>query len=204
MDRRTTIKWVVAASAVWPILSRRVQADSALRPRGNRTDPNLLSTYHAGELWPLTLTAEQRDLARILADIIVPADEHSPSASAVGVVDFIDEWVSAPYPGHRRDQKIILDGLAWMDAEAQRRVNKTFKSLTSSEQAAICDTICAMPPAGNSTQAAASFFALFRDLTAGGFYSTPGGRTDLKYIGNKPLERFDGPPLELLKALGLS
>ncbi len=203
MDRRTTIKWVVAASAVWPLYSRLVQAGSAPTARGVGTDPNLLPLYRAGELWPLTLTHEQRELAHILADIIIPADAHSPSASAVGVVDFIDEWVSAPYSEHQRDQKVILDGLAWLDAQALRRFHKSFKALDSTEQASICDTICAQLPAPSSLQSATSFFALFRDLTAGGFYTTPVGRIDLNYIGNKPLERFDGPPLELLKTLGL-
>lgn len=202
MDRRTTIKWVVAASAVWPLFSR-VQAGSAPTARGVGTDPNLLPHYRVGELWPLTLTVEQRALASILSDIIIPTDEHSPSASAVGVVDFIDEWVSAPYSEHQRDQKIILDGLAWMDAEALRRFHKLFKELGSTAQATICDTICTQSPTGGSLQLAVSFFALFRDLTAGGFYSTPVGRNDLNYVGNKALERFDGPPLELLKTLGL-
>jgi hypothetical protein len=45
--------------------------------------------------------------------------------------------------------------------------------------------------------------ARYRDLTAGGFYTTPAGRKDLEYIGNVPLTRFDGPPPALLGALGL-
>ncbi|HYP15660.1 MAG TPA: hypothetical protein VEQ65_00505, partial [Opitutus sp.] len=50
----------------------------------------------------------------------------------------------------------------------------------------------------------AAFFARFRDLTAGGFYTTPQGMKDLGYIGNVPLPSFDGPPPELLKKLGLA
>jgi hypothetical protein len=44
---------------------------------------------------------------------------------------------------------------------------------------------------------------LNRDLTAGGFYSTPAGRKDLNFIGNVPLARFDGPPPALLETLDL-
>ena len=47
------------------------------------------------------------------------------------------------------------------------------------------------------------FFARYRDLTVGGFYSTPAGHQDLGYIGNVALPRFDGPPPELLRKLGL-
>ena len=50
-----------------------------------------------------------------LCDVVIPADDRSPSASAVGVTDFIDEFVSAPYPDNVRDGKKILEGLAWLD-----------------------------------------------------------------------------------------
>jgi hypothetical protein len=163
----------------------------------------LVATYRPGELWPLTFTAAERRLAAILADIIIPADEHSASASSVGVVDFIDEWVSAPYPRHQEDRTAVKDGLAWLDAEAGRRFGKVFSDLDSTSQHGICDDICDESRAAAEHADAAKFFALFRDLTAGGFYSTPAGRKDLNYIGNVPLARFEGPPAELIKALGL-
>lgn len=204
MDRRTTIKWVLAASATWPLLGRTPGAPAAVPVLGYGTDPNLLTVYHPGELWPLTLTPPQRHLAGILADIVIPADEHSPSASAVGVVEFIDEWVSAPYPTQQPDRAIVLEGLAWLDAEAGRRFAKAFADLGAGEQRSICDDICDESRATGARRDAARFFARFRDLTAGGFYSTPAGRKDLDYIGNVPMARFDGPPRELLRRLGLT
>ena len=205
MDRRTTIKWVLAAGAAWPLRrSGAVRADSGVAARGYGTDPKLTVDYHPGELWPLTFTAAQRELAAILADIVIPADDHSPSASAVGVVEFIDEWVSAPYPRHQHDQPIVLGGFAWLDAESVRRSGKKFSELDVGKQHAICDDICDKSRATAERGDAAGFFALYRDLTAGGFYSTPVGRKDLKFIGNVPLAKFDGPPAELLMALKLS
>jgi Gluconate 2-dehydrogenase subunit 3 len=204
MDRRTTIKWVLAASASWPLLDNRdARADSAPAAHGYGTDPNLVADYKPGEIWPLTLTAAQRRLAAILADIIIPADEHSPSATAVGVVEFIDEWVSAPYPVQQRDRARVLEGFAWLDAEAARRFSKGFAELTAPEQRGICDDICDTARATPARVSAARFFALYRDLTSGAFYSTPAGRKDLQFIGNVRLARFDGPPPDLLKALGL-
>ncbi|MGC2031610.1 MAG: gluconate 2-dehydrogenase subunit 3 family protein, partial [Steroidobacteraceae bacterium] len=167
------------------------------------TDPDLVANYHPGELWPLTLTASERRLAGILADIIIPADEHSPSASAVGVVEFIDEWVSAPYPAQQRDRTLVLDGFAWLDEEAARRSGKGFADLDTPLQHGICDDICDESRAAAERRAAARFFALYRDLTAGGFYSSPAGRKDLDFIGNVPLARFEGPPPALLRALNL-
>lgn len=204
MDRRTTVKWMLAASAAWPLLGRHAAgAEVAVTAQGYGTDPNLLTVYHPGDLWPLTLTAAQRKLAGTVADLIIPADERSPSASAVGVVEFIDEWVSAPYPRNQRDRGIVLYGFEWLDAEAARRFGRAFTELGAGEQRAICDEICDESRAASASRDAARFFALYRDLTAGGFYSTPVGRKDLGYIGNVPQARFDGPPPELLRKLNL-
>jgi hypothetical protein len=204
MDRRTSIKWVMAAGATWPLLRPgEAAATSPLQAQGYGTDPKLIKEYHPGELWPLTLTAPQRRLARALCDLILPADDHSPAASEVGVVDFIDEWVSAPYPGCQRDRPMVLAGFAWLDAEASRRFAKEFSALVPGDQRAICDDICELSRATAARREAAQFFARYRDLTAGGFYSTPVGRRDLGYLGNVPLARFEGPPADLLKKLGL-
>lgn len=205
MDRRTTIKWVLAASAAWPLAARRLAwgGAEAHSPHGYGTDPDLRPAYHPGELWPLTLTDPQRRLATLLSDLIIPADEHSPSASAVGVVDFIDEWVSAPYPANQQGRPIVLAGFMWLDAEAGRRFSRDFTHLSPGEQRSICDDICSEPRAAPSRREAAHFFALYRDLTAGGFYSTPVGRKDLGYIGNVALPGFAGPPTALLRKLNL-
>lgn len=204
MDRRTTIKWVLAASAAWPVMDARIVAAARPATSGYGTDPSLTRDYRPGELWPLTFTPGQRRLVATLADLIVPADPHSPAASAVGVVDFIDEWVSAPYPQSRRDRPLVLEGLTWLDAESSRRFGRAFAALAAHQQVLICDDICAPARAAAAHQGAARFFARFRDLTSGAFYSTAAGRKDLGYIGNVPLTSFDGPPAALLAKLNLS
>ena len=221
-DRRTTIKLIIAAAAGMPAL--RARATYKLEPgasapgpvrdfeptlQGYGPDPDLIKAYEKGAFWPLTLSAEQKLLAASLSDLIIPADEHSPSASAVGVVDFIDEWVSAPYPQQREDRETVLNGFAWLDGEAQRRSeararsDQSFARLREAEQRAICDRICDASRAAADLQRPAQFFATYRNLTAAGFYTTLAGRKDLKYIGNVALTHFDGPPVELLKRLGL-
>jgi hypothetical protein len=208
MDRRTTIKWMLAASASMPLLGRRVTgvaASSALpQTQGYGTDPDLTKIYQPGDVWPLQLTPAQRRTAAALCDLIIPADSVSPSASSVGVVDFLAEWVSAPYPHQQADRAIILDGLAWMDVEGMRRFGKDFAVLDDTQQHSICDEICFEQKAQPAFAQAARFFARYRDLTAGGYYTTPAGRKDLQYVGNVALKSFEGPPLELLQKLGLS
>ncbi len=212
MDRRTTIRWVLASVCAWPLRHARGApsadaAASASAPaaagRGYGTDPDLLKSYHPGDVWALTLSGPQRQLAAALCDLIIPADAHSPAASAVGVVDFIDEWLSAPYPQCQRDRPIVLEGFGWLEAEAARRFGKGFIVLTAVEQTAMCDEICDAAHVAPEQAGAARFFALYRDLTAAGFYSTPLGRKDLGYVGNVPLTHFEGPPPEILRKLDL-
>jgi hypothetical protein len=213
MDRRTTIKWVLAASASAPFLKGLAFGREAFAAgagahvpaaTGYGTDPKLLNTFKPGELWPLTFTPAQRRTATALSDLIIPADDTSPSASAVGVVDFLDEWISAPYKNQRRDRKILLDGFKWLDRESAKRFSEPFAALSATQQRAICDDICYVAKAAHRFAGAAKFFARYRDLTAGGFYSTPAGRKDLQYVGNTPLKSFEGPPLEVLKKVGLA
>jgi hypothetical protein len=205
MDRRTTLKWVLAAGAAWPMMAHRGALANPPSPlHGYGTDPDLSVNSHPGEPWPLTMNDAQRQFAGVLSDIIIPADEFSPSASAAGVVDFIDEWVSAPYPSFLRDRGIVLGGFAWLDEESRRRFGKDFMAIDSGRQLRICDDICDPARAAAPLRDAAQFFTRYRDLTAGAFYSSPSGRKDLNYIGNVPLATFDGPPLALLKSLGLA
>jgi hypothetical protein len=213
MDRRTSIKWMRAAAASVPSLRNYAFGGEPLASSatarlpsksGYGTDPNLVNTYKPGELWPLTFTAKQRKTATALSDLIIPADDMSPSASAVGVIEFIDEWISAPYKPNRKDRQVVLEGFGWLDRESTKRFSKPFAALDPAQQGAICDDICHAAKAKPKFVNAAKFFARYRDLTAGGFYTTPEGRKDLQYVGNMPLKSFEGPPLEALKKAGLA
>ncbi len=194
LDRRTAIKWVMAASAALRLPSVSFDALAAVpAAKGYGKDPDLMKVYASGDLWPLTLTKEQRATATALSDLIIPADGTSPAASSVNVVDFIDEWISAPYPEHAVDRKTVVDGLAAIDAEAQRRFGATFAKLSASQMSAIADAM-----------SADAFFIRYRGLTAGGFYTTPVGMKDLKYVGNVAMPAFEGATPEILKRLGLA
>ncbi|HSI52145.1 MAG TPA: gluconate 2-dehydrogenase subunit 3 family protein [Ideonella sp.] len=203
MQRRESLQWMLAAATL-PAWSPSGAAVPKPGPTGYGTDPDLVKTYRAGELWPLTFSERQRRCAEALCAVIIPADEHSPSAAELQVHQFIDEWVSAPYPDHVKDKALIVQGLAWMDAEAGRRFRKPFAEASLAQQQAICDDICIMAARSSPRLAKpAGFFARFRDLTAGGFYTSPQGMRDLGFVGNTPSETFDGPPPEVLKIVGI-
>ena len=204
IDRREAIKWIVAATTTVSLLNFRSFGAPPRAVTGYGTDPNLMKDYKPGDLWPLTFTPEQHRTVAALCDVIIPADDKSPSASSLGVPDFIDEWISAPYPGQQADRKEILGGLAWLDTESKERFGKAFADLSQKQMCNICDDICFVPRAKGKYKTAARFFARFRNLSAGGFYTTPQGWKDVQYVGNVALAKFDGPPPEVLKYLNLT
>lgn len=197
--RRDTLAWLMRAlslTAAGPAAAYAAQ-DAPLAPgpaRGYGKDPDLC---HPVRPWPLTLDKTQTQAVTRLADLILPADEHSPSASAVGVPAFVDEWVSAPYPAQQRDRTVVLSGLARLDQAAGGR----FADLSDERAGAMLDRICD-PKTAQDPQGAA-FFQRFKSICMLGFYTTPEGWADLGYVGNRPQASFPDPPPEVLARLGI-
>ena len=198
LSRRDALKRVIGLSIALSALDMPAFAQTNVRGIG--TDPNLLKKEIP---WPRVLTDGEKRIVTALADIIIPADEHGPAASAVGVPDFIDEWVSAPYEQQQTDLKAMRKGFAWIDAEAQKRFGKGFADADAAQQTALLDDIVA--EGTDARKQAHGFFTLFRDRAAGGYYSTPEGWKAIGYVGNLPIAGdFPGPPPEVLKHLGLA
>jgi hypothetical protein len=196
LTRREAIRRILVATALASQLD--LESFGKEQEAGIGWDPTLLKKEIP---WPRVLTDAEKQTVTVLADIIIPADEHGPAASAVGVPDFIDEWVSAPYDPQRADLKTIREGLAWFEAEAKRRHGKRFSEIAAGEQTVLLDAV--LVQGSSERKAAYGFFKLFRDRVAGGYYSTPEGWKALGYMGNVPQIAFEGPPTEALKHLGL-
>ncbi|MBC52436.1 MAG: Tat pathway signal protein [Gammaproteobacteria bacterium] len=209
LPRRTVIKWFVAVAASLQLGDAQVfgaepgPGEPVITANGYGKDPLLNQTHNPGDLWPLTLSPAQRAAAIALADVILPADNLGPAASQLRCVDFLDEWVSAPYPAQLRDRELVLPGLDWLDVEAGRRFGDVFASLTLAQQQAICDDICFEPRAGENFKTAARFFSRFRSLAAAAYYATTAGWEAIGYVGNQPSLTYDGPPDEVLARLGV-
>ena len=208
MDRRMALKVMAVAAATPGLASCSSGAEQGQPARnvlaaGTAADRDLLAPVIP---WERVLTQDELDTLAVLCDVIIPADNRSPSASSVGAHHYIDEWVSAPYDGMRRDQVLIRGGLVWLDAEAGRRFGQgtRFRDLDSARRDQICADIAHVPDARPGFEAGARFFARVRDLTAGAFWTTQEGMQDLQYIGNVPLARWDPPPREVLEHLGLA
>ncbi len=210
LDRRSALKLFAtgaATAASTPIQAQEAPKSTAPQdpalpgPRLTATDPNLLEP--AKNLWPLLLTRSELETASCLADMILPADEKSPSASAVGVPAFLNEWISAPYPDQVKDRELIRGGLSWLNTESFKRGGQDFYASSPQERQALCEEICHPVQAKPEYRFGAKFFDRFRDLCLTGFYTSQAGREDLGYQGNMPMPKFTGPPPAVLKHVGL-
>lgn len=199
LSRREAVSRMLAAAATISLLDFQAFGVPGL-PTSIGTDPNLRAKIIP---WDRVLTEAEMKTVTALCDVIIPADDKSPAASALGVPDFINEWVSAPYAQQVADREQVRKGLAWLEAEATKRFQAAFSALDEKQQQAICDDLCFVPKAKPEHREAAEFFAKMRNLAAGGFYTTPEGWKDLGYIGNVAMAEFPGPPPEVLAHLGL-
>jgi hypothetical protein len=203
LNRRQAMKLVAAAAATISILDRQTfgAGPTVAQPYGR--DALLTKIYQPGDFWPLTFTREQKLTAKALADLILPADDQSPAASEVGAVEFVDEWISAPYATQQGDRKEVLEGFVWLDAESRKRYSKEFAALRTEQQTAIADDISLLGKSKPEHQQGERFFAKFRNLVAGAYYATQKGWKDVGYVGNVPLLKFTGPPKEVRDRLGV-
>jgi len=218
ISRRVTLAWFAAASA-GPLVLEGCAAPAPPAPPppaapvslwkdltparvtapGYGYDPNLNKPVIP---WPLTLDEQQRGVLRIAADMMLPADTHSPSGSALHIDAFLDEWFSAPYPLQQADRRLILSGLAWMDAESLERFKVTFAQASDAQRREIFDLVAFRAKVQPGYRRAAQFFVRLRALMLGGFYSQPEGIADIGYKGNNPTPgMFPGPPPEALAHL---
>ena len=205
ISRRVVLKWFATAAAAAQLGPGRLWAeDMGSLPTGYGTDPNLTKIYQPGDVWPLTLNAKERGLVTFLADLILPEDEFGPAASALRVPDFIDEWVSAPYPNQQSSRKKIIPGLKLMDELSQARYGRDFKKLSALQSTGILDAIIAQQGPEPQLKKAQGFLDEFTSLCMGAYYGTPAGWKAIGYVGNVPLPTFDGPPQEVLDRVGVT
>jgi hypothetical protein len=149
---------------------------------------------------PKFFTAEELRFVRVLADIVIPKDDRSGSATDAGVPEFMD-FMMIEQPAR---QVAMRGGLAWLDRECERRFDKRFLACADAERTAVLDDIAWPAKAKPEFAHGVAFFSSFRDLTAAGFWTTRMGIDDLQYMGNRSVARWNGCPDAALKKLGVS
>lgn len=135
----------------------------------------------------------------ILADIIIPRDEISGSASDAGVPAFI-EFIVKEKPEYKIP---VRGGLQWLDQQCLKRFNNPFEKCSLKQQTELVDLIAYPKKAAKNMRQGVAFFSLMRNLTASGFYTSQIGVKDLGYKGNQP-NMWNGVPDDVLKQYQLA
>ncbi len=133
----------------------------------------------------------------VLADIIIPKDEVSGSASEAGVPAFI-EFMVKDIPSN---QVPMRGGLRWLDLQSQKKYKNPFIKCKKEEQLALVDEIAYPEKAKPEMMQGVAFFSLMRNFTTSGFFTTEMGIKDLGYVGNRP-GVWTGVPADVLKEHG--
>jgi hypothetical protein len=139
-------------------------------------------------------TENEMVVITLLADIIIPKDEVSGSASEAKVPEFI-EFIVKDMPDH---QTPMRGGLRWLEIYTFKKFNKSFKDCSPEQRISIVDEIAYPKKAKKEVAQGVAFFNKMRDLTVTGFYTTQMGGEDLGYVGNRP-NQWNGVPDDVLK-----
>ena len=193
ISRREAIELAALVSLTtafkWTPADARRASDLARAARGGATDQGMFQARF--------FTGHEMETVRALVDLVIPRDDHSGSATEAGVPEFMDFMMN-----ERDDGRVPMrGGLAWLDAQCQRRYGKTFVACAAAERTAVLDDIAWPKRAKPEFSQGVAFFNMFRDLTASGYYSSKIGIADLGYQGNEFIISWTGCPDDALKQL---
>jgi hypothetical protein len=166
MHRRQAVK-IVALGALAPAAWDRIGGAAGEPDLAWGTGDYRLQFFSEGE---------NRFLDQLM-EMIIPADEHSPGASAARVSLFADRMVSAG------------------DADEKRNWRRGLKLMLDEAAAGSTVDALAKAAAGESHPQTEleRFFVILKRMTVNGYYTSEIGiRQDLNYDGNTYLGRFPG------------
>ena len=149
---------------------------------------------------PKFFSAHEWATVALLADIVIPRDEKSGSATEAGVPEFIDFMLIDKPEG----QVPMRGGLRWLDGESKKRFGKRFREITDAQRTEILDDIAYPRKAKPELSHGVAFFSRFRDAVATGFFTSRIGIADLSYMGNVANPMWDGCPDNCYSHLGVT
>jgi hypothetical protein len=217
MDRRKLIKLITTGTLAVPAViagckDEDKKPEVAKEPQFN-LDRNKDELQYEKSLLAMGNFFTDHEMATItlLADIIIPKDEVSGSASDAKVPEFID-FIVRDMPEH---QTPMRGGLRWLDMQCFKRYEKSFVDCSHQQQMAIVDDIAYpeieyIDEKGNKIkkgkvkpgrEQGVAFFDLVRNITA--FYTSEIGIKDVGYLGNTPYQ-WNGVPDDVLKKYNMA
>jgi len=210
MDRRKSIKTLVIGGFSIGVAAEacKMHEDSPVAPTAKEKESIVsglnrmkeeIAFEKKIEAEPAFFTADEMATITLLADIIIPKDEISGSASDAKVPAFF-EYIVKDMPEH---QTPLRGGLRWLDMQCLNRFGTAFKDCSGKQQLEIVDEIAYPKKAKPEMLQGVAFFNLMRNLTATGFYTSEIGVKDVGYIGNVP-NQWNGVPDDVLKQYNLA
>jgi gluconate 2-dehydrogenase gamma chain len=204
MDRRKSLKLIATGAATGAFLaSCKTDDKKEVKPStdtGFTIDRAKEELEREKQLMSHTFFNEhEMATIAILADIIIPKDEVSGSATEAKVPDFI-EFIVKDMPHH---QTPMRGGLRWLDMQCLNRYTRSFKDCDQKQRMEMVDEIAWPAKAKPEMKQGVAFFNLMRNLTATGFYTSEMGIKDIGYQGNKP-NQWNGVPDDVLKQYNLA
>jgi gluconate 2-dehydrogenase gamma chain len=203
IDRRELLRRVGSV----PLAAGFVLSPARAKAAQEHVHRQVARTAAAGKPYtPKFFSAGEWATVRVLADVVIPADERSASASQALVPEFMDFILADPLAEPRDRERLqtrMHGGLAWLDRECTSRCGKGFVEASAEDRRAVLDEIAWPAKARPELEPGAAFFTLFRDLVASGFWSSKIGVDDLGYMGNTFVAEWKGCPPEVLAKAGL-
>jgi gluconate 2-dehydrogenase gamma chain len=198
ITRRNALKIIGATPVAAGLGIGDASAGQALAPHEHTAPPRAATATRKGPYKPKFFTPHEWATVALLADIIIPKDERSGSATDAGVPEFLDFTMT----DRPQMQTQMRGGLRWLDTACRKRFTKEFVDLSGPDRTAILDEIAYPMKAAPEVSQGAAFFTAFRNLVATGFFTSKIGIADLGYMGNVPTV-WNGCPQECLDHLGV-
>lgn len=202
MNRRETLKALGIGALGSSLLLNGCKAESSKVTKSNLSNQPGREAFEIERINRLNgeqfFNGHEMATIAILADIIIPKDDVSGSATDAGVPEFI-EFIVKDMPHH---QIPMRGGLRWLDLHCLNRFSSTFVAAKEDERIKIVDDIAYPGSAKSELKQGVAFFARMRDLTSSGFYTSEIGVEDIGYKGNVP-NQWKGVPADVLEQYGL-
>jgi gluconate 2-dehydrogenase gamma chain len=141
-----------------------------------------------------TFDDHQWQTVRVLCDLVIPADESGPSATAAGVPEFLDDWIAfrTDESGNEDFRGEMLGGLMWIDRESRKLCGKDFVDAPSVTKTQLLDRIAYPKKVAKEDHQGMVFFSQFRSLVVSGYFSSKPGVAALPYLGNVAVAEWKG------------
>lgn len=219
VSRRTTLKWMIAGFGSASLAAACGQKDPAGASGSSKSESDqsylgepkpISGAPYGGDptimdpaiTWELTMTPAQLQLASALSDVLLPADESLPSGSAVGVQDFINEWVSSPYEKTEKGRSHCFLLFEWLEGQSRETNGVAFAEAEPGQQSALLDRIAWRDRIEEGLEKQAEAFDTFRSLAVSAYFASKEGSEWLGYMGNQPIQGdYPGPSPEALEHL---